>query len=302
MLTARSIGVFLTAWSVLCGVESGHGASVKFVHLLNSTIVKDQYRIYVALPDLYDADRAEKYPVVYLLDADWYFDLETSAAPRIGNGVVGITDYLAQQGIIPEVIVVGVGYPTDDDFGPYRGRDFHAAPQQFRQFLAQELHPAIEGRYNAASEGRVLLGHSSGGYFTLHDLLRYPSNIFESYVAVSGNYDYDAPGTTDGWIFFLEEQMYQRVLPARICDVDLYVAVGGAEAERFLRAHEAVTQRIESRGYVDLRWGHDVFEGLDHRGVVGLAFREGLERSLGITETVTRPTSLSALKARFRPR
>ena len=62
----------------------------------------DGYVLYVALPDGYDRSETH-YPVVYLLDGDWYFDM-----------TVGIQRVLTAMQSLRPAIIIGIGYGGDD--------------------------------------------------------------------------------------------------------------------------------------------------------------------------------------------
>jgi len=71
------------------------------VRFVSSDIVGDQFKIWVALPKNY-ADTTKRYPVVYLLDANIFFGLVTDTARLLQYGEE-----------IPEIVIVGIGYPDD---------------------------------------------------------------------------------------------------------------------------------------------------------------------------------------------
>ena len=109
MRSARS--VLLTQLSLLatlaaCGASSWPISGRVETEDLPSTIVGDSYRILVRLPPGYDADSAKRWPVVYQLDG-------TNFGPEF-EIIAGLASELAAKGAIPELIVVGIGYPYED--------------------------------------------------------------------------------------------------------------------------------------------------------------------------------------------
>jgi hypothetical protein len=135
--------------------------------------VGDTYRIQVRLPPDYDARPSARWPVVYQLDG-------TSFGPQFAL-TAGHVSQLAASGAIPELIVVGIGYPYPDPLiGGQRGRsrDYQTlvAPgrpgglDRFLAFVREELVPWIDARYRTTAE-RALSGHSLGGFVVLHTLL-----------------------------------------------------------------------------------------------------------------------------------
>src|SRR5215472_10270720 len=81
---------------------------------LHSKILGEDRNIFVALPVSY-AGSDEKYPVLYLTDAQLFFDSTRSTAA-----------FLARERIIPDVIVVGVTNPD-------RTRDLYATRADFKR-------------------------------------------------------------------------------------------------------------------------------------------------------------------------
>jgi len=121
-----------------------------------SAIVNDYFKLYISFPENYDYLRTEKYPVVYFLDGDG------------GSFHTIIAEYM-NQGVIPEVITIGIGYPGASQ----RNRDYTYGYINFYHFLKDELIPRIEEDYNTDPQKRTLFGHSYGGIFALMILFQY---------------------------------------------------------------------------------------------------------------------------------
>ena len=152
--------------------------------LFLSPRVGNAFQIYVHLPDNYDTNTDTHYPVVFLLDGDWYFN----GVNRMPGGVVGIVSSLAETGDMPPAILVGIGYAGANE----RGRDFVVSPRDFQAFVVGDLIPTIDERYRTVPTNRTLMGHSDGGYSSVHTLLRFMDSDeppFAKYVAISGNYN-----------------------------------------------------------------------------------------------------------------
>ena len=101
--------------------------------------------------------------------------------------------FLAAQGDIPELIVVGVtsGKRVHD----YTQTDWPAqwvgggGATKFRRFIADELLPALDGQLRTSGE-RLLLGHSAAGQFALN-LLATESAVFQAYLVLSPSLHWD---------------------------------------------------------------------------------------------------------------
>lgn len=136
----------------------------------------------VQLPASYDPRGTERYPLLVVLDAEAHFDHVASTAR-----------FLAREGEVPELIVVGVaaGVRVHD----YTQTDW---PQQwiggggaarFKRFVADELLPAIDRAWRTDGT-RLLMGHSAAGQFALH-VLATEAELFQGYWLMSPSLDWD---------------------------------------------------------------------------------------------------------------
>lgn len=209
---------------------------------LESAIVGDTYRLSVALPLSYFTATGRTYPVLYVLD------------PHLSFGTVtDVVRVAAIGGELPELIVVGVGYPGDlMRARALRERDYHSTPDVFLRFFLEELIPLIDGDYRTNPADRGIVGHSYGGDFALYALFHSPET-FQRIIAGSptfataGVYEraYAADHTTLAARVFLSagENDDPGSSPARLADF---------------------AQTLESRGYADLALTSQVFDGATH--------------------------------------
>ncbi len=141
---------------------------------VHSAILGEERAVRVALPDGYDAS-TERYPVFYLVDAQWNFNLTATAI-----------HVLSANGLIPPMIVVGI------DTEANRERDLLPAQDEDRmgggadatyRFLSAELIPFVEQAYRTQPY-RLLAGTSYGGVFVMHAFMADPGR-FGSYLVMS---------------------------------------------------------------------------------------------------------------------
>ncbi len=146
---------------------------------------EDQGRvIHVALPEGYGS-RAEPYPALICLDAQWTFGTVCDAALNLG---------LAR--LLPRVIVIGVGWsstvtkevvharaasytPTSAPIPAYVARNLADAPvfggaPEFQRWLLDEALPALQTTYRIDTAQQTLIGHSLSGLFGLYTLFTRP--------------------------------------------------------------------------------------------------------------------------------
>jgi predicted alpha/beta superfamily hydrolase len=158
---------------------------------LYSQFVNDSFSVFIHLPKSYSANKQQKFPVVYMLDANVFFDLISRAMnePKLN-----------------QTILVGIGYKDFKLMDSLRNRDYtfpKASPKdsfllsgggdQFLSFIDRELISFIDKTYHCDTTNRTLMGHSLGGYFTLYALqqeLLLNKNRFKTFVAASPSLDY----------------------------------------------------------------------------------------------------------------
>lgn len=160
---------------------------------LFSKAVNDSFSVFVALPAGYRAKKANSLSVVYLLDANMYFD--------------ALAVFLKEQKIRNKILV-GIGYRDAAEMDSLRNRDYTVpgndgsslcgGGSRFLSFINEELIPCIGKKYGTEKSSRTLMGHSLGGYFTIYALqqdLAGRSQAFNNYVAPSPSLEYH-----QGWL------------------------------------------------------------------------------------------------------
>jgi predicted alpha/beta superfamily hydrolase len=168
------------------------------------------YVLKIALPASYDGSQ-QAYPVLYLLDPSVSF-----------LSVTELVRWSAFWGELPELIVVGIGYPSDNinDVLPLRDRDYFQAQDDFLQIITQEIFPLIDSTYRTDPADRALVGYSLGGEFALNTLVNAPET-FNRYVAIDSVY------SAFGSIFAGNDTPFRQRLAG--LDVKLFFASTGQE-------------------------------------------------------------------------
>lgn len=149
---------------------------------LESQVLGERRRVFVAPPPGYDANATARYPVLYLLDGGIDEDLVH---------VVEAVHAGCTWDVLTPMFVVGIENtdrrrdltePTEVD------AERAAAPRaggaaRFREFLRTELMPAVRARF--PTDGRdALLGESLAGLFVATTLIEAPE-LFDDYIALS---------------------------------------------------------------------------------------------------------------------
>ncbi len=143
---------------------------------LHSDILNQDRTIMVSVPEGY-ATSNKKYPVVYILDAQWNFN---HAAQNLA--------WLASKDceLIPQSIVVGIssgGEKREHDLTPTQGSGNGGGADSLYMFIKKEVIPFIEQNYRTYNY-RILGGVSYGGLFVMNAFVKDPL-YFNGYIAMS---------------------------------------------------------------------------------------------------------------------
>ena len=177
------------------------------------------YPVFIKLPRSYERDSERQYPVVYMTDAYFSFEI-TSGAIFLPNN----------NGVMEEVILVAVSYAQGENGRQSRIRDYtpiKAKKWEFEtggsvthaNFIRNAVFPYIEKQYRASPENRAFMGHSLGGLFAAHMLLTQP-DMFANYVI----------GSPSAWFeeeYILSLKPVPSDQPKRV-----YISVGALETAR----------------------------------------------------------------------
>jgi predicted alpha/beta superfamily hydrolase len=242
--------------------------------IIKSELVKGSFNIFVRLPKNYNRNNPEKYPVIYHVDGNAYFN-------HISNSVQQLNK---NKEFTREPIVVGIGYENAYVMDSLRNRDYtfpEALPQDsfllsgggenFYQFIKSELIPQIDKTYQTDTTYRTIMGHSLGGYFTLYALMRdlYTQPLFNNYIAASPSIFY-----CDNYLFkkfrgFLTND--QRSKKLKLFMTMGQMEIGNDRSGGF--AH--FTQLLSDFKFLQLNT--KVFKGLEHMGTAVPSFEEGID-------------------------
>jgi predicted alpha/beta superfamily hydrolase len=236
------------------GLQSSQLATDVTSQIVWSNWVNDNFKIFISLPEDYDPSREPKYPVVYFLDGG-------------GGSFHTIMAELMQAQLIPDVITIGIGYPSTSQ----RDRDYTYGFMNFYQFMKQELIPQMDEEFNIDPMNRTLFGHSYGGIcalFTMFQYNDYNDILFHNIIAASPSIWWP----DDQLAYTRESSLYTQtsVLP-----VNLYMTVGSFEGF-MVTDMERMQQVLESRNYEYFNASYHVNQGKDHTTNKEQTFRDGI--------------------------
>ena len=238
---------------------------------LPSALTGKQHELIVGLPPSYASEPERSYPVIYLLDGYWDFNLV--------NTLMGGLIY---DRVAPELIVVGLSYGGQnpsydrlrgDDYTPTRSHPSHSAEPfgggggRFLKLIEDSVLPTIERRYRVDPRQRILSGHSLGGLFTLYALFERPE-LFASFLALS-----PAVGWDERWLFGREKQFQKE--HARV-ERRVWLSVGDSEWPHFTQACRDFFEQFRASRYAGMALDVKVVEGERHSGVKPESYNRAL--------------------------
>jgi uncharacterized protein len=231
-------------------------------------------KVYINLPWSIGKDPKQIYPVVYLCDGAWDFVT-----------VCGLYSHLLFDNVIPEFIIVGLGYGgSNPDIVAHRKINFDPTYFEVNECdnyltrLKSNIIPFIESEYPVDSSFRCILGASSAGHFAIGTIFREPG-LFNGIIALSPDM-----GGYNGWLLRKENEFYEsrRTLCNKLLglgvelNVKLFIGVGGCDEPRLLRDANAFDKQIDSHKYRFLEKQLRIIDGEKHGG----AKAEGMNRGL----------------------
>ncbi len=244
-----------------------------------STNVRDSFSIFTKLPKQYQTEKSRNFTTIYLLDANIYFDV-----------VAAMVEKYNETGIMPPVILIGIGYDNFEQMEQMRTRDYlyPKAPNKnkirktggglsFFGFLKNELIPLVDKSYRTKPENRILMGHSYAGYFCLFALLenlKVGDNILRSDIAASPSLQYNQE--------YLLQQLKQDhsgfTLPKLV-----YTSMGsledsenGRQKRNISSMYEAFNNEMNTRRFKNVKYQGDSYSNFYHMETAIAGFMKGL--------------------------
>jgi len=154
---------------------------------LFSNTLEEQRIFWVQLPENFNPESKQLYPVVYVLDGAVHLQAVSTVLSYNWGG------------FMPEMIIIGISNRnnrtrdlTTSEIQTRRGAAYNqetGGAENFTLFIEKELIPYVEASYPATTY-RTLIGHSYAGLFTINMLMNH-SDLFNNYIAIDPSLDWD---------------------------------------------------------------------------------------------------------------
>jgi len=250
---------------------------------LYSKSVGDTFSISINLPKGYNKLQQRNYPIVYLLDANIYFDILATTLNKY-----------ADLGLAPDVILVGIGYKDFQAMDSLRNRDdtyptaipeyemsISGGADKFLAFINNELIPQMDKKYKTDTSRRILMGHSLGGYFTAYAMLQDlqgNSKGFSSYIAASPSIHFNK--------YYLLNRFEEIKVQSGSRKIKAYFTFGGLEDDEdkddpgMMKNKDVLSQLstlFSNKHSNQLIFKSDMFSNLGHMDTQMPTFIKGLQ-------------------------
>jgi uncharacterized protein len=230
----------------------------------DSEINGAHYKLTVVLPPSYAQSPDKRYPVLYLMDGDAMSLLAAYALPR-----------MEVKSVVPEMIVVGVGYPgaseRDWDYGPlsqtYWKMPVNRGAEKFIRVLKEEIVPLIDERYRTAPANRGIGGHSLGGLISAYSLV-HASDTFNHFWISSASLFWDDDQVLGELAGFMAHHTDPRVR--------VFVDVGGEESSIMQGSVERFQQSFQTAGWTGSAFHLAILPGEVHTTVPSTVFADAI--------------------------
>jgi len=237
------------------------------------------YEIFIKVPKGYDAPLQKnwKYPVIYLTDAMYTFQI-----------VSGATRYPMNSGKMEDAIIVGISWDSGLSPKASRIRDYTPTTDEtwkmktgeadtHLRFIRNVVFSEVESRYRVNPGRRTYVGNSLGGLFGAYILLQRPE-MFQNYILGSPSFWFH-----NKVIFDLERNYAER---NNELDANVFIAVGEHERPEESMGHDLVSdatlfyETIKSRNYAGLNIELRVVEWANHETAFPTTAIQGIYWSL----------------------
>ncbi|WP_232365136.1 alpha/beta hydrolase [Salinimonas marina] len=178
------------------------------------------YPLYIKTPRSYSSKTNKVYPVIYLTDAPYAFQL-----------VSAVTRPSMNSGLLEEAIIVGISYEEGSRGSSSRVRDYTPSnasewkmetgnAENYLNFVRSEVFPYIEKHFRVDASNRTFAGHSLGGLLGAYTLFKHP-DMFNNYILGSPS------------VWFNDNEILASTTATPTRETKVYLSVGSLEQPYF---------------------------------------------------------------------
>jgi len=241
----------LVSWVVSAPSTLAQASAQQDNFSIKPEILQETREIVVHLPENYDPDSVDGYPVLYMLDAD--HEADEIAARTVGE--------YHKSRMTPDVIVIAINnIRRGIDFLPHHasaeldGKQVFGNGGKFLSFIENELIPFSSKKFRTNGR-RVFVGHSWAGQFMAYTLSQSPE-LFDGYFITSPSI-----GEYGDQTFSDLKRVFKQNLnfPAFV-----YVSVGENEEPDLLADYNRLTTLLEQHLPAQVKLFVEINEGATH--------------------------------------
>jgi len=259
-----------------CAQQNGD-ISIGKKQVFYSKLLDENRSIWIYLPrHMKDPSSAgQRYPVLYLLDADAHFASVAGLVQQFSE-VNGNT-------LCPEMIVVGIPNTNRQrDLTPtHSGVNTSGGGEIFTSFIGKELIPHIDSLYPTAPY-RIFVGHSLGGLLVINALIHHPQ-LFNAYLAIDPSMWWDKQvilnqaGTLFAQESFKGKTLFLAMANTLPPEMDTAtVRKDTSENTSHIRSIQLLADILRKSKGNGLRWDFKYYTGETHSSVPLISELDGL--------------------------
>lgn len=195
-------------------------------------------KVWLYLPPNYDSS-SEKYPVIYMHDAQNLFDKATSFVGEWGVDET-LNNFYKKTG--KSFIIVGVengGAKRIEEYTPFKHPKYGGGKGAiYIDFLVKELKPYIDANYRTKTDAKntAIIGSSLGGFISFYGGLKYP-DVFGNIGALSTS-------------FWFSDKIYDFAKKnGNLKNTKLYLLVGGKEGDSMVPDTKNMAKLLLQTGF-----------------------------------------------------
>lgn len=189
------------------------------------------YPLFIKLPKSYKKQKNKRYPVIYLTDALYAFQI-----------VSGATRFPMNFNSMEEAIIVGISYAKGSKGSSSRVRDYTPTfneqwknktgdAKQHALFIENTVFNYIDTNYRTDIANRTFIGNSLGGLFGTYILLN-KSKMFKNYILGSPSYWWD-----NEYIYKQQAEFVKRNIAI---NANVFISIGALETQEFGASYNMV--------------------------------------------------------------